>query len=161
MDDSERLEKLGKLLDELDEASKEMPVIVEGKRDRKALRALGIDGEIIELNVGKSIVDFCEGVARSHDEVVLMTDWDAKGGRLFKQLADCFKTMDVKVRGEFRSEMARLAKKGAKDVEGLPGFLVWLTEKDAAGLGPNIEYRQYVAKWREKRLERAGKEGKW
>jgi len=160
VDDSERLEKLDGLLEKLREASREMPVIVEGRRDTTALRALGVDGKVLELNVGKSIVGFCEQVTREHREVVLMTDWDAKGGRLFRKLWDCFKTMDVKVHGELRSEMARLAKKGAKDVEGLPGFLVWLMERDAAGLETAIEYRQYAAKWREKRLERAGKEGK-
>ena len=161
MEDAERLEKLDELLDKLKEASRGMPIIVEGRRDTTALRALGIEGKILELNVGKSIVSFCEGVSLEHGEVILMTDWDAKGGRLFRQIWDCFRTMDVKVRGEFRSDLARLAKKGAKDVEGLPGFLVWLMERDAAGLGTTIEYRQYAAKWREKRLERAEKESKW
>lgn len=159
MDDAERLELLDVLLEKLKDASEETPIIVEGKRDRSALKALGIDKNVVELNVGKSIVGFCEEIAKGHREVVVLTDWDAKGGRLFKQLAECFKTMDVKVRGEFRAELARLAKKGAKDVEGLPGFIAWLTSRDEAGLGTAIEYRQYVAKWREKRLAKGGE--KW
>jgi 5S rRNA maturation endonuclease (ribonuclease M5) len=161
MDDAERLELLDKLLEDLAEASGSAPIIVEGRRDTKALRALGIDGDIVELNRGLGLVEFCEGLARRHDKVILLTDWDAKGGKLFRSLSDCFKSLGVKVDGEFRSGLARLAKKGAKDVEGVPGFLVWLIERERAGLKTTIEYRQYVAKWREKRLERTAKEGKW
>ena len=155
IEDVERLEELDKLLAELAETSLAAPIIVEGKRDTKALRALGIVGEIIELNVGKGVVEFCEGVARKHRKVILLTDWDAKGGKLFRALGDCLKSLDVKADGAFRRGLARLAKKGAKDVEGVPGFILWLAEQDGAGLKTAIEHRKYVSKWREKRLARA------
>ena len=158
VEDAERLEKLDKLLAELAEASLATPIIVEGKRDTKALRALGIEGTILELNVGKGVVDFCEGVARSHREVILLTDWDAKGGTLFRALADSLKSLGVKVDGDFRRELAGLAKKGAKDVEGVPGFILWLVEQDEGGLNKTIEYRKYVSELREKRLAQANDE---
>lgn len=154
MEDAERLEELDKLLADMAEASLKIPIIVEGKRDTKALRALGIEGQILELNVGKGVVDFCEGVSREHRKVILLTDWDAKGGTLFRALANCLKSLDVKVDGDFRRELARLSKKGAKDVEGVPGFVLWLVEQDSAGLKTTIEYRKHVSKWREKRLAR-------
>jgi 5S rRNA maturation endonuclease (ribonuclease M5) len=148
IDDAERLEELDRLIEELAEAN--VPIIVEGKRDTKALRSLGIAGEIIELNQGVGIVEFCEGVARAHRSVILLTDWDAKGGKLFKALADNLKTLGVKAEGDFRRELARLAKKGAKDVEGVPGFLVWLMEHDDAGLKTTVEYAKRVRARREK-----------
>jgi 5S rRNA maturation endonuclease (ribonuclease M5) len=152
VEDFERLEELDKLLVDLAEASLAIPIIVEGKRDTKALRALGIEGTILELNVGKGVVDFCEGVSREHRKVILLTDWDAKGGTLFRALADGLKSLGVNVDGDFRRELARLSKKGAKDVEGVPGFILWLVEQDQAGLKTSIEYRKHVAKLREKRL---------
>jgi 5S rRNA maturation endonuclease (ribonuclease M5) len=152
VEDAERLEELDKLLADMAEASLKIPIIVEGKRDTKALRALGIEGKILELNVGKGVIDFCESIAKEHRAVILLTDWDAKGGTLFRTLADSLKSLDVKVDGDYRRELARLAKKGAKDVEGVPGFILWLVEQDAAGLNTTIEHRRYVSKWREKRL---------
>jgi 5S rRNA maturation endonuclease (ribonuclease M5) len=145
---------LDELLAELAEASLSRPIIVEGRRDTMALRSLGVGGKVIELNRGDGIVEFCESVARTDREVILLTDWDAKGGKLFRTLAELFKSMDVKVDGDFRRELARLAKKGAKDVEGVPGFVLWLVEQGESGLNESIEYRKYAAKWREKRLAR-------
>ncbi|MFH0816961.1 MAG: hypothetical protein V1934_09145 [Methanobacteriota archaeon] len=150
MDDAERLELLDKLIEELKEASLSMPIIVEGKRDTKALRALGVEGEIIGLNQGMGIVAFCEGVARAHGKVILLTDWDAKGGKLHRALADCFKSLGVKTDGELRRGLARLAKKGAKDVEGVPGFILWLVKQDGAGLKTTIDYAKRVRARREK-----------
>ena len=42
-----------KIWDEL--KSLNCPIVVEGKRDTSALRRLGINGEIIEINDGKSV----------------------------------------------------------------------------------------------------------
>ena len=150
IDDAERLESIDELVEELAEAA--VPIIVEGKRDTKALRSLGIAGEIIELNQGVGIVEFCETVARTHRKVILLTDWDAKGGKLFRALAELFKSLGVKVDGDYRRELARLAKKGSKDVEGVPGYVLWLVEQGESGLNASIEYRKYVVKRRERRL---------
>jgi dTMP kinase len=144
IDDAERLEELDKLLAELAEASLTKPIIVEGKRDTKALRALGVEGEVIELNRGMGMLDFCEAVASTHSEAVVLTDWDAKGGKLFRSLADSLKSLDVRVDGDFRRKLARLAKKGAKDVEGVPGFVLWLVEQRDAGLKGTIERAKAV-----------------
>jgi 5S rRNA maturation endonuclease (ribonuclease M5) len=97
-------------------------------------------------------VEFCEGVARAHRAVVLLTDWDSKGGKLFRALADCFKSLGVKADGDFRRGMARLAKKGAKDVEGVPGFVLWLVEQNEAGLKTTVEYAKRVRERREKNI---------
>ncbi|MBI5001223.1 MAG: hypothetical protein HZB92_06850 [Euryarchaeota archaeon] len=151
MDDAERLEKLEALIERLLDASEAKPIIVEGKKDSRALETLGFSSNIIELNAGLSILSFCERIASKHREIIVLTDWDRKGGRLFRQLADCFKSLDVAVDGKFRSDMAHLAKKGAKDVEGLPGFIRWLRETRDAGLRTALEYRRMAMERKERR----------
>jgi 5S rRNA maturation endonuclease (ribonuclease M5) len=150
MDDAERLEALEALVEKLLDASQEIPIVVEGKKDSRALETLGISHNVVELNAGLSILSFCERLALKHREVIVLTDWDRKGGRLFRQLADSFKSLGVAVDGRFRSDMAHLAKKGAKDVEGLPGFMRWLRETQEAGLKTSIDYRRTVMEKRER-----------
>ena len=55
------------------------PVIVEGKRDTKALRNLGFGGIIIELNDGNSVLSTVENIAYKfgrRSKFVVLTDWD-------------------------------------------------------------------------------------
>lgn len=106
-------------LDDLRTLSRRLPVIVEGKKDRLALRRLGLPGEIIRLQNGSSIVALCEGIARDHGEVVILTDWDRRGGRLCRLLRDGLAANDVRSNVEVRARLARLCKKEVKDVEGL------------------------------------------
>ena len=40
------------------------PIIVEGKRDKIALRKLGIEGDIIQLNDGKSVLSTIERISQ-------------------------------------------------------------------------------------------------
>ena len=151
MDDAERLERLEALVEKLLDASAMTPIIVEGKKDSRALSSLGITDNVIELNAGLSILSFCERLALEHREVVVLTDWDRKGGRLFRQLSDCFRSLGVTVDGKLRSDMAHLAKKGAKDVEGLPGFMRRLREMKDAGLKTTLEYRRMVLEKKDRR----------
>jgi len=151
MDDAERLEALEALVERLLDASMAKLIIVEGKKDSRALASLGVAQNVVELNVGLSILSFCEKTALKHREVIVLTDWDRKGGRLFRQLADSFKSLGVAVDGRFRSDMAHLAKKGAKDVEGLPGFIRWLREARDAGPKAALEHRRMALKRKERR----------
>ncbi|HUS57002.1 MAG TPA: toprim domain-containing protein, partial [Thermoplasmata archaeon] len=82
----ERLEQIMKVLDELEELSSTMPVVVEGLKDVEALRRVGIERNVITLGRGSTLFTFCEEVSRSTKEVVVLTDWDRKGGRLARTL---------------------------------------------------------------------------
>lgn len=82
----ERTEKIKKVLHHLYEINKLIPIIVEGKRDKKALRGIGFDGEIITLHSGKSIHEFTENIANRFDKVVLLIDWDKKGEELYSKI---------------------------------------------------------------------------
>src|SRR3989304_2190027 len=64
MDYEARYEDLSRALEDLSERNRTAPVIVEGERDRKALEALGIRGDIRVVNRGTSLFRLCEDLAR-------------------------------------------------------------------------------------------------
>jgi 5S rRNA maturation endonuclease (ribonuclease M5) len=80
MDYKKSFEELEKVLFELIEENKKIPIVVEGDKDVFSLRRLGITGEIITTNSGLSIIDFCDKIAKNYKEIILLTDWDRKGG---------------------------------------------------------------------------------
>ena len=117
------MEKISGLLEELNEASIEIPIIVEGRWDKKALRSLGIEGHIVVLNDGHSVLATCEELAKDWKSAIIMMDWDRKGGQLAHLLRDALESCDMKYDTDFRARISYLAKKETKDVEGLPGFI--------------------------------------
>lgn len=119
MDDLERLEKLEGLILELQQMSdKGAVIIVEGKRDRKALRALGITGDI-ELGTKKSILVFCEDVAREYNNVIVLTDWDEKGDKLASLMEGHLRSTSAAVNMDIRRKIKNLVQKRIKDIESL------------------------------------------
>lgn len=122
MVDTERYERLLEVLEELDEASLHAPLIVEGKRDREALRSLGVKGDIISLNRGQGMHEFAESVAGSHERVVLLMDWDSTGEKLQERLTREFKGM-WEEHESFRRLLRVLCQKEVRDIEGLPALI--------------------------------------
>ncbi|HIH00738.1 TPA: toprim domain-containing protein [Thermoplasmata archaeon] len=120
---SERLERILKVIEELDELSEEMPVIVEGRRDVEALRLLGINGEVVTLGKGVPLFAFCENISREWPSTVVLTDWDRKGGQLARRLKEAFEANGVKVNDSIRMALVILAKKEIKDIESLPSLV--------------------------------------
>jgi 5S rRNA maturation endonuclease (ribonuclease M5) len=115
----ELLEKIEEALNELRSLNHSTPIIVEGEADVKALRALGVEGPVIQINKGQSLFNFCEDIARKYREVVILTDWDRKGGHLCKVLKEDLKANDVRFDTEIRAKLVMFCKKETKDVEGL------------------------------------------
>ena len=75
-------------LDLLRDISQDTLIIVEGMKDEKALRDIGITGPILQVQTSPSVVEFCESIATNHREVLLFTDLDAAGkkiGRVVKK----------------------------------------------------------------------------
>ena len=119
MDDLERLEKLEELILELQQMSdKGALIIVEGQRDRKALRALGIAGTIM-LGTKKSILVFCEEVAREYNNVIILTDWDEKGDKLAALMEGYLRSTSAAANMDIRKKILNLVRKRIKDIESL------------------------------------------
>ena len=65
MNNSVLEQKLQELFDELILTNETTPIIVEGKNDEAALRKIGAKGDIIRLNIGQSILNFCEEIVNN------------------------------------------------------------------------------------------------
>ncbi|HEV8595048.1 MAG TPA: toprim domain-containing protein [Thermoplasmata archaeon] len=116
-------ERLVAVLAELAEANAEAPVIVEGERDVRALRGLGLTGEILTVNRGSSVFHLCERIAADHRQVVILTDWDVHGGQLARLLRDGLAANGVKFNDDVRARIAALCQKEIKAVEDLSTYV--------------------------------------
>lgn len=127
MDEAACLEELEDALKVLIETNcSGIPVVVEGEKDVAALRSLGLSGEIVQLNVGLSIPDFCDKLSERFSEVIVLTDWDRTGGRLAGLLCSQLKGR-VKCDMSFREVCVRCCM--VRVVEGLPSFLQTLKKR--------------------------------
>ncbi len=132
----ERYELVLKTIEDLKEASLAAPVIVEGKNDRKALRSMGIRGNIVRLNDGSPIFRTCEEVSRQHSSAVILTDWDQRGGQLCRLLREGLAANGVRYDADIRSRLARLCRKEVKDVEGLARYVDRILQASAESAIP-------------------------
>jgi len=126
MDYKASLEELEKALEELKEANKTIPIIVEGDKDIEALRILDITGTIVSLNTGMSLPNFCDKIASEYEELILLTDWDRRGGFLCHTVS---KNLEGRVRCNttYRERFAKNAM--IRTVEGLPSWIKTMKNK--------------------------------
>lgn len=102
MDPAERLRRLDAALAALADLADGIPILVEGLHDEAALRALGVSGEIAVYNRGESMPDFAERF-RTRPRVVVLFDWDRKGGQLTQRLKEQLggSRLGLEIRKEF------------------------------------------------------------
>jgi len=120
--DAARAERLRAVLDDLYEANKSVPVVVEGRRDAEALKLLGLVGEIITLHRGQGIYEFYQYIDANYRNVILLLDWDHEGENLFRRLGHNLSGHWEEFAG-FREALKALCQKDIKDVEGIPKLL--------------------------------------
>lgn len=126
MNDQQTLEELEQLLDALREDNTTVPIIVEGDKDIAALRKLEIRGEIIRFNMGQSVSDFCDSIAQKHPKIILLTDWDWRGGRLGSSIKKHLENrVDCNI--TYRQMFAKRCM--CRTVEGIPSWLETLQRK--------------------------------
>ena len=126
MDYEKSLEDLEEALFELREENKTVPIIVEGNKDIEALRKLDITGEIIRFNVGLSIPDFCDMISQKYKNIILLTDWDRKGGYLCSTIK---KNLESRVGCNTRYREIFAKRSMIRTLEGLPSWLETLRKK--------------------------------
>lgn len=120
MDYKKSLEDIEKALTELQEENKNIPILVEGDKDIEALYKLNIKGTILSVNKGISLTNFCDNLAQDYKEIIILTDWDRKGGRLCHKIT---KNLEGRVNcnTKFRELFARYTM--IRTVEGLPSWI--------------------------------------
>jgi len=120
MDFKKSIEDLEKIIAELGEENRYIPIVVEGKKDIEALRKLDINGEIIGINSGHTLIDFCDKIAQEHTDIIILTDWDRKGGYLCRTIK-----RNLEGRVNCNTKYRELFAKNAmiRTLEGLPSWL--------------------------------------
>lgn len=105
-----------RFFEELSFVNECVPIIVEGTRDVRALRALGIRGLIVTVHSGRSIQQFCDDYSNAYCEAVILTDWDLRGNQIFGLLTR-FMEADWERHNHFRQRLRELAGSAFREVE--------------------------------------------
>lgn len=133
---SERFALAGIALSEARKKNREhnWPIILEGKRDREALEALGFVGPLEVLNRGWDLDRFTTHLyekygtrnAEGGSSICLLMDWDRTGGRLQKTLTQRLESLDAKVCHELRNQLLKALKPETRVVESLKSLSIQL-----------------------------------
>ncbi len=108
---------------ELVEASEEgAAIIVEGERDERSLRDLGIDGAIVRA-ARRPALEVAEEAAQKFGYVVVLTDWDRAGEELAGKMALHLRSAGARVDLDTRDRLKRMVRREIKDVESLSRFV--------------------------------------
>jgi len=80
-------------------------LVVEGKRDREALRRAGLDN-IVEIS-GRQLERVVDIVKSKQSQVTILTDYDKEGVKQYKRLKKLLLSDEIKVDDSFRREFKR------------------------------------------------------
>jgi len=126
MDYIKSIEDIEKILLELQEENKIIPILVEGDKDVLALRKLGLAGIIISINKGKSLSDFCDNLARDYKDIIILTDWDRRGGHLGHTIR---KNLEGRVNCNMKYREFFAKNTTTRTVEGIPSWIETIRKK--------------------------------
>ena len=127
-----KLEEIKRILEELRQISSEGAlIIVEGEKDVKSLRKLGIEGEILPVKAfGRSFIDVLGEIEQWRMmEVVLLMDFDRRGREWTMRLAKHLEAMKAKPNLTLWRRLLSLTGRDVKDIEGLSRYINTLREK--------------------------------
>jgi 5S rRNA maturation endonuclease (ribonuclease M5) len=97
-------------------------VLVEGERDRRSLRRLGVAGPIALVHGGGTLSALAARLALGGRTVVVLTDWDTEGGHLAQRIREFLTADAVGVDLEYRRKLAKALRNEVVHVEGLHGW---------------------------------------
>ncbi len=109
-------------------------VVVEGERDRRSLRRLGLAGPVVLVHHGDSLATTAHRLARLNRRVIVLTDWDSEGGHLAHRLKEFLEAEPLELDLDYRRRLARILRGELVHVEGLHGWARRLAEKCGAPL---------------------------
>jgi 5S rRNA maturation endonuclease (ribonuclease M5) len=118
-----RLERLEKIIEQLSyESEKGNPIIVEGPKDKSALRAIGIEGSIMCLQSSRlNPMEFVETLGNLR-EAIILTDFDSKGVALAHKLSRSLNTRGAIGNIILWRSLRDLTRSNLRSVEELPGY---------------------------------------
>jgi len=128
----EREEKIQQVLACLiEESSRGILIIVEGRNDVETLRELGVEGEIISAKTGGRTTQdvICELEESGAKEVIMLLDFDRPGREWTRVLKQRLEKTRIKPNLTFWNDLMRFAGREVKDVEGLASYIQTLKKK--------------------------------
>jgi len=93
-------------------------IVVEGKKDKAALENIGIKNTIITLN--KPLFQIVEEVAKDNTDVIILTDLDKEGKKIFEALSQGFHKFGVRMHNKPRDQ---LFKTSLRQIEGIDTYI--------------------------------------
>jgi 5S rRNA maturation endonuclease (ribonuclease M5) len=86
------------------------------------LAKLGVGGRVVILHRGRPVSEVAHLVALDARRVIVLTDWDAKGGRLAQKLKEFLESMPLELDLDTRRRLARVLRGELVHVEGIAGW---------------------------------------
>lgn len=126
------MEKVQLLIEKLSaDSAKGYLIIVEGQKDYRALRQLGINGKILTAKTSrKSFLDLTAEIEKqSYPQVILLLDFDRRGKELTKRLIQHLESVRIRTNTDYWKKLHALIGRDVKDIEGLPTYLQTLNKK--------------------------------
>jgi 5S rRNA maturation endonuclease (ribonuclease M5) len=111
--------------------------LVEGERDRRALRRLGVRAPVLLVHRGRALARVAAEVGRELRAVIVLTDWDPKGGELARRLRELLDDGRTAVDVAFRRRLG-IALRG--EVVHLEGLGSWARRRAEQGAFPLEEW---------------------
>jgi 5S rRNA maturation endonuclease (ribonuclease M5) len=122
----EKEEKIQQLLQHLtEEASRGIQIVVEGKKDIEALKALEVEGSMVSAKTGgKSLFDTVSEVEKTKaQEVILLLDYDRRGKEWTQRLKHQFEKAGITPNLTFWTRLFAIVGREVKDIEGLATYM--------------------------------------
>ncbi len=128
----EKQEKILRILECLsEENARGTPIIVEGKKDAQALRALGLEGKLVTAKTGgKSLLDVVSELEEAEaQKAILLLDYDRRGKEWTRRLKQLFEKTRISPETAFWTDLFSLVGRQVKDVEGLAAYMETMKKK--------------------------------
>lgn len=128
----EKEEKFLKIIDSLSEESENgIPILVEGKKDVRALRKLGIKGLIITIKTrGKTFLDVISKIKKLElKKVILLLDFDKRGKEATRCLQNNLEHNKINYNINYWFDLIALTSKEIQFIESLDVYLLNLAKK--------------------------------
>ncbi|MGI0129316.1 MAG: toprim domain-containing protein [Thermoplasmata archaeon] len=109
-------------------------VVVEGERDRRSLRRLGLPGTIVTVHHGRALAGTAHDLVGHSRRVIVLTDWDTEGGHLARRLKEFLEAERLVLDLEYRRRLARIVRGELVHVEGLYGWVRRIAERNGRPL---------------------------
>ena len=117
-------QKLLSIMEELqDYAEQGIPILIEGKKDEKSLKELGIDGNFIKVSGSPHKLFEIAEIAAQSSKIIILTDFDRKGNELAQKLSEDIQRLGSYPNLQIRRKIMGITRRYIKDIESLSRHL--------------------------------------